>query len=107
MMLMWVGCIPLAQAISQLILGFSSFSRYPSTWNWENKEDRQAFLPDKHIFYAQRAIDVEDGQPKWEKMADESKEMSEEHVHGERGTAGSGSKKGAKKWIVIAAKSNL
>lgn len=65
---------------------------YPSTWNFAKFEDRQAWLPDKHIFYAQRALDVEDGMPKWEKMQDESELMDEEHHHGQKGIAGSGSK---------------
>lgn len=67
--------------------------RYPSTFNFEKKEDRSPFLPDKHIFYAQRAIDVEDGTAKWEGMPDDSKQLYEEHEHGQKGVAGSGSKK--------------
>ncbi|KAK9898407.1 hypothetical protein P389DRAFT_166905 [Cystobasidium minutum MCA 4210] len=66
---------------------------YPSTFNFEKKEDRSPFLPDKHIFYAQRAIDVEDGTAKWEGMPDDSKQLYEEHEHGQKGVAGSGSKK--------------
>merc|ERR1712093_265639 len=66
---------------------------YPSTWNFDKFADRQNWLPDKHIFYAQRALDIEDGMPKWEKMQDESQLMDEEHHHGQKGVAGSGSKK--------------
>ena len=66
--------------------------RYPSTWDFDKLEDREPFLPERHIFYAQRAIEVEDGKDKWEGMADDSKKMDEEHHHGQRGTAGSGNK---------------
>jgi len=65
---------------------------YPSTWDFEKTEDRAPFMPERHIFYAQRAIDVEDGKDKWEGMADDSKKMDEEHHHGQKGTAGAGSK---------------
>jgi len=65
---------------------------YPSTFDWQNKEDREPFLPDRHIFYKQRCLEVEDGKDKWEGMADDSKKMDEEHHHGQKGTAGSGSK---------------
>jgi hypothetical protein len=67
---------------------------YPSTWDFEKKEDRQPFMPDKHIFYKERAIDVEDGATKWDGMQDDSNKLDEKTEHGEKGTAGSGSKVG-------------
>lgn len=61
-------------------------------WDFKKPEDRQPFLPNKHIFYALRAIDVHDGMDKWEKMPEKSKKMSEEDHHGQKGTIGAGSK---------------
>lgn len=65
---------------------------YPSTWKFDDYEARQAWLPDKHIFYKQRVIDISDGAKKWEGMDEKSESMDEEHHHGQRGIAGAGSK---------------
>lgn len=66
--------------------------RYPSTWNFKSPKDRHEFLPNKHIFYSFRAIDVHDGMDKWSKMPDESEKMDEGSHHGQAGIVGQGSK---------------
>jgi len=45
---------------------------FPSLIDFKSEEDRELFKPRLHMFYGERVVDVPDGLPKWEGMADKS-----------------------------------
>jgi len=67
---------------------------YPSLFDFDKKEDQEAWMPSEHVFYSNRSIEIEDGKDKWTKMPDseDSEKMDEKAVHGRKGAAGSGNK---------------
>ncbi|KAF8196022.1 Mss4-like protein [Pholiota molesta] len=50
---------------------------FPTLLHFESHEDQRKFYPSCHIFYSQRAVDVNDGLPKFEKHKDSSPQIPE------------------------------
>merc|ERR1711920_1205754 len=59
---------------------------YPSLVDFAKPEDREPFTPRRHVFYKMRALDINDGQEKYEGMQFKSPLMDEKELH--KGTPG-------------------
>jgi len=66
---------------------------YPSLIDFEKHEDREPFTPKRHVFYKFRAMDVHDGQEKYEGIQFDSPLMDEVKGSGTKGITGKGSRK--------------
>jgi len=73
--------------------GKNKMLMYPSLIDFNDRTEREPFLPERHVFYKMRAIDVHDGNPKFEGLQNETPLMDEDEHHGEEGVTGERQKK--------------
>lgn len=53
---------------------------FPTLVKFAGKEERERFMPQCHMFYTQRVVDVKDGLPKWTGMNGKSELIEDSPV---------------------------